>query len=158
MVSIQLVATRHDAGRAQSSSGAEQVVCRDPHLVGCTGNAKRLESDLEALLQGKPVRQNVTVKTAVTKWLEFRSKNGITSNKGKQMGDKLVAWCENNDVVLLTAITTERVIDFRTSLPFRTGDSNSLSVHWAVIGGFFSWTVGMGYIEKNPIPNTRLYP
>ena len=70
--------------------------------------AKRLNSDLDALLQGKPVRQNVTVKAAVDEWLEFRSKNGLTSAKGKRMADKLVAWCENNDVVLLTAITTER--------------------------------------------------
>jgi integrase len=74
------------------------------------------------------------------------------------MGNKIVAWCENNNVVLLTGITTEGVMDFRTSLPFRTGDSSSLSVHWAVVGGFFSWALGMGYIEKSPIPNTRLYP
>ena len=120
--------------------------------------AKRFNSDIEALLQGKPVRQNITVKAAIGKWLEFRSKNGLTSNKGKLMGDKLVAWCDNNNVVLLTAITTERVMDFRTSLPFRTGDSSSLSVHWSVIGSFFSWAAGMGYIEKSPIPNTRLYP
>jgi integrase len=69
-----------------------------------------------------------------------------------------VAWCENNDVILLTSIVTERAMKFRMSLPFRTGDSSSLSVHWAVIGGFFSWAVGMGYIEKSPVPNTRLYP
>lgn len=121
-------------------------------------NVKRLRTDLEALLEGKPVRQNVTVKAAVNEWLEFRSKNGLTSNKGKLMGEKLVAWCEKNDVVLLAAINTQRVMGFRMSLPFRTGDSSSLSVHWAVIGGFFNWAVGMGYIEKSPIPNTRLYP
>jgi integrase len=121
-------------------------------------NAKRLESDLEPLLEGKPVRQNVTVKTAVNRWLEFRSKNGLMSTKGKLMGDKLVMWCEKNDVVLLTAITTERAMEFRMSLPFRTGDSSSLSVHWAVIGGFFSWAVGMGYIEKSPSPDTRVFP
>ena len=47
---------------------------------------------------------------------------------------------------------------FRMSLPFRTGDSNSLKVHWSVIGGFFSWAVGMGYIDKTPIPNARQFP
>jgi len=121
-------------------------------------NLKRLKTDLEALLEGKPVRRNVTVKAAVNEWLEFRSKNGLTRNKGELMGEKLVAWCEKNDVALLTAITTQRVMEFRMSLPFRTGDSSSLSVHWAVIGGFFNWAVGMGYIEKSPIPNTRLFP
>lgn len=49
-------------------------------------------------------------------------------------------------------------MEFRMSLPFRTGDSSSLAVHWAVIGGFFGWAVGMGYIEKSPVPNTRLHP
>jgi len=84
-------------------------------------NVKRLKTDLEALLEGKPVRQSVTVKAAVNKWLEFRSKNGLTSTKGKLVGEKLVAWCEKNDVVLLTAMTTQRVMDFRMSLPFRKG-------------------------------------
>jgi integrase len=121
-------------------------------------NAKRLKTDLEALLEGKPVRENITVEAAVNKWLEFRRKNGLDSTKGKLMGEKLVAWCQKNDVVLLTAINTERAIEFRMSLPYRTGDSSSLSVHWAVIGGFFNWAVGMDYIEKTPIPNTRLHP
>jgi len=120
--------------------------------------AKRLNSDLEALLQGKPVRQNVTVRAAVNEWLEFRSKNRLDNTKADLMRRKLTEWCEKNDVVLLSAITTERAMKFRMSLPFRTGDSSSLSVHWAVIGGFFSWAVGMGYIEKSPIPNARLYP
>jgi len=120
--------------------------------------AKQLNSNLEALLQGKPARQNVTVKAAVDEWLEFRSTNGLDNTKADLMGRKLTEWCEKNDVVLLTAITTERAIKFRMSLPFRTGDSSSLSVHWAVIGGFFSWTVGMDYIETSPVPNARLYP
>ncbi len=59
---------------------------------------------------------------------------------------------------MLTAITTDRAIKFRMSLPFRTGDSSSLSVHWAVISGFFNWCVGMGYIDKSPIPNARQNP
>jgi hypothetical protein len=71
------------------------------------------------------------------------------------MGDKLVEWCKKNDVLLLSAITPDQAIRFRMSLPFRTGDSSSLSVHWSVMGGFFNWAVGMGYIPANPIPNTR---
>jgi len=30
---FNLVGTEHDTGREQTSSWAEQVVCRDPHLV-----------------------------------------------------------------------------------------------------------------------------
>lgn len=117
-------------------------------------NATKLERDLEALIQGKPARKSVTVEAAVQEWLDFRSKTGLTNTKPKLMGDKLVDWCKNNDVALLTGITTERVMKFRTSLPFRTGDS-SLSVHWSVISGFFNRAVGMDYIEKTPILSCR---
>ncbi len=54
------------------------------------------------------------------------------------MGQKLIDWCEKNEIQLLAAITTDRVMKFRMSLPFRTGDSSSLKVHWAVINGFFN--------------------
>jgi integrase len=37
-------------------------------------------------------------------------------------------------------------------------DSSSLSVHWSVISGFFSWAAGMGYIDKTPIPNSKTNP
>lgn len=121
-------------------------------------NARRLNSELEALLQGKPARQNVTVQAAVEEWLKFKEQNRLGITKAKFMSDKLVAWCKENDAILLTALTPERAIRFRTSLPFRTGDSSSLSVHWAVINGFFSWAVGMGYIEKSPSPDTRIFP
>ena len=58
----------------------------------------------------------------------------------------------------LTALTTDKVIKWRLTLPFRSGDSSSLSVHWSVISGFFSWAAGMGYIEKSPIPNPKTNP
>ena len=121
-------------------------------------NAKKLEKDLEDLLQGKTVRHGVTVEAAVNEWLEFRKKNGLTNTKPKLMGQKLIDWSEKNEILLLTAITTDRVMKFRMSLPFRTGDSSSLKVHWAVINGFFNWAQGMGYIDKNPIPTSRQNP
>jgi hypothetical protein len=139
--------------RGQNKWSAQTCIWSDAQT-----KAKRLNSDLEALLQGKPVRQNITLKAAVDEWLEFRSTNKLDNTKADLMGRKLTQWCENNDVVLLSAITTERVMKFRMSLPFRTGNSSSLSVHWAVVGGLFRWAVGMGYIEKSPIPNTRLHP
>ena len=80
------------------------------------------------------------------------------ATKPKFMANKLVEWCKKNEVLLLSAITPDQAIKFRMSLPFRTGDSSSLSVHWAVIGGFLNWAVGMGYIPANPIPDTRQNP
>ena len=121
-------------------------------------NVKKLEKDLEDLLQGKTVRHGVTVEAAINEWLEFREKNGVTNTKPKLMGQKLIDWCEKNGILLLTAVTTDRVMKFRMSLPFRTGDSSSLKVHWAVINGFFNWAQGMGYIDTNPIPTSRQNP
>jgi integrase len=121
-------------------------------------NAKKLDKGLEDLLQGKTVRHGVTVEAAINEWQEFREKNGLTNTKPKLMGQKLIDWCEKNEILLLTAITTDRVMKFRMSLPFRTGDSSSLKVHWAVINGFFNWAQGMGYIDKNPIPTSRQNP
>lgn len=122
-------------------------------------NAAKLETNLEALLEGKPIRhKSITVDAAVSEWLAFQSKNGLTITKPKYMGEKLVRWCKENDVLLLIAITPDQAVRFRMSLPFRTGDSSSLSVHWSIIGGFFNWAAGMGYIPSNPIPNTRLNP
>jgi hypothetical protein len=84
-------------------------------------NAKKLEKDLENLLQGKTVRHGVTVEAVVNEWLEFREKNRLTNTKPNLMGQKLIERCENNGIFLLTAITTNRVMKFRMSLPFRTG-------------------------------------
>jgi integrase len=120
--------------------------------------SKKLGEDLENLLQGKPIRRNVTVEAAVKEWLEFRAKNGLGSEKAKLMGDKLINWCADNKAVLLTSVTPDQAIKFRMSLPFRTTDSSSLSVHWSVICGFFSWAVGMSYIEKTPILSGRQNP
>ncbi len=46
-------------------------------------NAKKLEKDLENLLQGKAVRHGVSVEAAVSEWLEFRRKNRLDNTKSK---------------------------------------------------------------------------
>jgi integrase len=120
--------------------------------------AGKLEQNLENLRLGKSASNDVTVGQAANEWLEFRSKNGLTNTKPKLMCGKLVAWCEANGILMLPAFTAQAAIKFRMSLPFRTGDSSSLAVHWSVIGGFFNWCAGMGYVEKNPIPSGRQNP
>ena len=121
-------------------------------------NWKNLEKRLKDFAEGKVVPKGMTVKAALQEWYEFRDQNDLDNTKAKLMGGKLVEWCENNDILLLTALTTDKVIKWRLTLPFRSGDSSSLSVHWSVISGFFSWAAGMGYIEKSPIPNPKVKP
>lgn len=121
--------------------------------------AKQLSNDLNTLLEGKPLQpKEKEIEVALQEWLDFRSKSGLTNTKAKLMGDKLLEWCNGNNVLLLSALTPEHAVKFRMSLPFRTGDSSSLSVHLSVIGGFFNWCVGMKYLDNNPMPNGKQNP
>jgi hypothetical protein len=118
--------------------------------------AKDLQERLKDFVEGKVVPKGMTVEAALREWYEFRDQDGLDNTKAKLMGGKLVAWCEENNILLLTALTTDKVIKWRVTLPFRSGDSSSLSVHWSVISSFFSWVAGMGYIDKSPIPRAEI--
>ena len=115
-----------------------------------------LEKRLKDFTDGKVVPKGMTVEAALHEWYEFRDQDGLDNTKAKLMGGKLVEWCEKNNTLLLTALTTDKIMKWRLTLPFRSGDSSSLSVHWSVISGFFSWAAAMGYIEKSPIPNHKV--
>jgi integrase len=115
-----------------------------------------LEKRLKDFTNGKVVPKGMTVQAALHEWYEFRDQDGLDNTKAKLMGGKLVEWCEENNTLLLTALTTDKIMKWRLTLPFRSGDSSSLSVHWSVISGFFSWAAAMGYIEKSPIPNPKV--
>jgi len=119
---------------------------------------KDLEKRLKDFAEGKVVPKGTTVEAALQEWYEFRDQDGLDNTKAKLMGGKLAEWCEKNNVLLLTAFTSDKAIKWRMTLPFRSGDSSSLSVHWSVISAFFSWAAGMGYIEKSPIPNPKINP
>lgn len=114
-----------------------------------------MEKRLKDFAEGKVVPKGMTVEVAVQEWYEFRDQNELDNTKAKLMGGKLVEWCEKSNILLLTALTTDKVIKWRLTLPFPSGDSSSLSVHWSVISGFFSWAAVMGYMEKSPIPNPK---
>jgi integrase len=119
---------------------------------------KDLERRLKDFADGKVVPKGTTVEAALQEWYKFREQDGLVNTKAKLMGGKLLEWCENNNVLLLTALTTDKTMKWRLTLPFRSGDSSSLSVHWSVISAFFSWAAGMGYIEKSPVPNPKMNP
>jgi integrase len=100
----------------------------------------------------------ITVEEAVTEWLKIRKQGGIQNDKAKAMSDRLVEWCDEHNITFVPEITTPLVMKFRMSLPFRSGDSSSLKIHWSVIGGFFRWCKGMGYVAQSPVPSARENP
>ncbi len=119
---------------------------------------KALQKRLKRFAKGKVAPKSRSVAAALQEWYKFRDQNKLGNTKAKQMGGKLEDWCEKNDILLLTAFTTEKAMKWRITLPHRSGDSSSLSVHWSVISGFFSWAAGMGYIKKTPIPDPKTNP
>jgi hypothetical protein len=119
---------------------------------------KDLEKRLKDFAEGKVVPKGTSVEAALREWYGFRDQDGLDNTKAKLMGGKLAEWCEMNNVLLLTALTTDKTMKWRLTLPFRSGDSSSLSVHWSVIRAFFSWAPGMGYFERSPVPNPKMNP
>jgi len=114
------------------------------------------------LLRGEIVKpknpKSLTIEQAVKDWLEFREKNGLGNTKPGLMGRKLVEWADANNVLYLHELTSEHIIRFRNSLPYRTKTSSSLKVHWSVMCGFFGWAHGAKLIAENPVPNTKVHP
>jgi hypothetical protein len=102
--------------------------------------------------------QAISVDAAIQDWLRFRETNGLGNDKPKLMGGKLLTWCKANSVTFLYQLTSDKVIHFRNSLPYKTKTSSSLKIHWAIICNFFGWAHGIGLVPKNPVPNTRVHP
>lgn len=117
-------------------------------------NATELRTKLEA---GEPLEDNsgITVERSTDEWLKVRGQDGRNDYKAKAIVGRLREFCKQEGIIMLRQITTPKVMAFRLTLPYRTGDSSSLKVHWSIIGGFFNWAVGMGYIPKSPIPSAR---
>ena len=107
---------------------------------------------------GETTVQAISVDAAIQDWLRFRETNGLGNDKPKLMGGKLLTWCKANSVTFLYQLTSDKVIHFRNSLPYRTKTSSSLKIHWAIICNFFGWAHGIGLVPKNPVPNTRVHP
>lgn len=95
---------------------------------------KALQKRLKNFAKGKVAPKSRTVAAALQEWYKFRDQNKLGNTKAKQMGGKLDEWCEKNDILLLTAFTTEKAMKWRVTLPHRSGESSSLSVHWSFRG------------------------
>lgn len=137
----------------------KKTIQQSAHTRSMAGLQREVEK-LGLRLSGKaPSDPTVrTVEAAVKDWLAFREKNGMGREKTDLMGRRLTDWCAEQGVSYLHEITSEHVMQFRNSLPYRTTTSSSLKVYWSVMCSFFGWATGLGLIAKNPVPNTKLYP
>lgn len=116
---------------------------------------------LEDQLAGKEPEiedTRVTVAGAVADWLKMREQGGLGNEKATTLTELLTAWCTKQGIMFVTEITPAKALAFRMSLPYRSGDSSSLKIHWSVITGFFRWCTGMGYYERCPVPSARENP
>jgi hypothetical protein len=105
---------------------------------------------------GETTAQAISVDAAIQDWLRFRETNGLGNDKPKLMGGKLLTWCKANSVTFLHQLTSDKVIHFRNSLPYKTKTSSSPKIHWAIICNFFGRAHGIGLVPKNPVP-TRAF-
>jgi len=106
----------------------------------------------------EPTVQAISVEAAIQDWLRFRDTNGLSNDKPKLMGGKLMTWCKENRITFLYQLTSDKVVQFRNSLPYKTRTSSSLKVHWSIMCNFFGWAHGIKLIAENPAPNTRIFP
>jgi hypothetical protein len=73
--------------------------------------------------------QAISVDAAIQDWLRFHETNGLGNDKPKLMGGKLLTWCKAKSVTFLYQLTSDKVIHFRNSLPYKTKTSSSPKIH-----------------------------
>jgi len=62
---------------------------------------RELEKRLNDFTEGRVVPSGMTVEAALQEWYRFRDQNKLVNTKAKQIGEKLVEWCEKNGVLLI---------------------------------------------------------
>jgi integrase len=142
----------------QQDGKPRQVSAKTRSFAGVKEAAERQTRILRGeVLTPKPGK-SPTIEQTVKDWLEFREKNGLGNEKPELMGRKLKEWADAEGLAYMHELTSERVMRFRNSLPYKTRTSGSLKIHWSVMCSFFGWAHGTELIAKNPVPNTKLHP
>jgi integrase len=101
--------------------------------------------------------EHITVEQAVQNWLAHRTQDGKKNEKARLVSDKLTAYCYEENISFLSSITRGDINALKLTLPFRSGNSNSLRAHLSILGGFFRWaTDEAGYLTANPFPKFKI--
>jgi integrase len=119
--------------------------------------AMLLVRKVERELKGEiPTTNKINIEEAAAKWLMHRQQEGIGNVRAGIMTRRFIAFCKEIHVVSLSAVTTKNISDFKLTLKFRSGNSNSLRIALSVLGGFFRWATDFGYLQVNPYPKFNL--
>jgi integrase len=116
---------------------------------------KRVEKELSGEVS-EPKKAGLTVREAIELWKTSRAQDGFKNTKSDFMGGKLVRFCDERGITLLSEITKADLSTFKGTLPFKSKNSNSLRAHVAVVGGLFSWATEAGHLTANPFPDFKL--
>jgi integrase len=112
------------------------------------------------LLAGSPAepQRDVSIGTALKMWVEFRLDSKLPIEKAKPLADKFERFCDERGIILLEEVTTDLLMQFKATLPYRAVTSSSLKIYWSVFASFFSWARGMKLLKDSPIPDTKIFP
>jgi integrase len=125
-------------------------------IVGLKAAAERKTRELRGEVVEPLPTSAVTVAQALKDWQALRTSENLSNQKASPLSRRLLEWCEKNGVTYLHQITTDKLISFRTTLPYQAHTSSSLKIHWSLIGNFFILQTALGKIAKNPMPDTRV--
>jgi len=116
---------------------------------------KKVERELKGEI---PVTTKISIEEAAKNWLTHREQEGITDDwRAKNMTSRLIGFCKERGIVSLAAITKTHLTEFKLTLNYKSGNSNSLRIALSVLGGFFRWaTEEAGYLNVNPFPRFKL--
>lgn len=120
--------------------------------------AKKKAAEIEGVPNVSPTKFGpYSVEKAIDEWIAERERDGIRNNaKAKHLTAKLLYWCQRNGIEFLHQIQKQALRTWRTEeWAYRTGNSNSLKVHWSVLNSFFNWCVESDLIEMNPCPKRK---
>jgi len=110
---------------------------------------------------GKGTLAGKTIESAVSKWLEVRTAEGIRANtKAKFIGATLVKWAREQkpSITYLHEITTPVGTEFFIAMSkhYAKETSGSFKIHWAMIRSFFKFAVEQGMLKENPLPKRKI--
>ena len=99
---------------------------------------KELEKRLKDFADGKVVPKGVTAEAALQEWTSPRPER-FGQCQGETDGRQTRGVVREQQHSAPHRLHHGQGHEVACALPHRSGDSSSLSVHWSVIGGFFSW-------------------